>query len=98
MSCGKTGCPNEGRWYPTFIVPPPKKLRGESARGLVNLPLCDEHTRGVPLSDFLTDEGWAQIEAGFTSAGYAKPKREIVTLGWTHMDDPFAQEASKRWK
>lgn len=96
VTCNRTGCPNDGRWHPVLIVRP-KTLpgrppyRGEPARGMLELAVCDEHGRGVHVEDFVSDKNWAQITGGFKAGGYAEPDRSSVTLGWIAVGSPEAE-------
>ena len=53
-----------------------------AATAQMDLEVCESHKGTLVLGDLLTDEGWAQIEAGFVAVRMVPPERGRTVLDW----------------
>ena len=81
--CSRKGCPKNGLWHPVMLLRAPLDY-GETppVRAVIGLKVCDDHKFPDP-KEWITDEGWAQIEAGFRSQSFVIPDRGRVQIEFT---------------
>lgn len=86
--CSLKGCEKEARWYPHLHLYAKchSSIRDSPASGIIDLPICDEHSRTLIIEDIVTDKGWEVIVQGFTERGYAEPDRNSIVLGFISID------------
>lgn len=75
-----TQCDGEGEWLPVICLRVSRF--GPTARGLLHLPICDEHKKNIKLKDVMNDDGWESIEKNLLQQGFKKPRRELTYLEW----------------
>jgi len=75
-------CTRPARWRVVFLLFADRREHGDHppARGETTISVCDEHKATVKPADFISDEGWATICAGFKLANKAPPVRKATRL------------------
>jgi hypothetical protein len=81
-ACARKNCPNKGIWYPLLLLAH-KSAPGQQATMCIDMMVCSEHKADMDLDALVTDTGWADICAGFRSAGKMAPTRGLTQLDWT---------------
>lgn len=79
-TCAKVDCGKPGMWHPVLLLR--VHMGHQPAPALMNIVVCDHHKKVCTTDDFLTDQGWKQICAGFKQIGRQEPTRELTELAW----------------
>lgn len=87
LFCCMKDCNGEPKVYPAFLMwargyP---KVRGEECRAVMEMPICSKCAQTLKFEDLITDEGWDQIEKGFTMAGKPLPNRYNAEIDFVPM-------------
>ena len=88
-NCDRKDCRGHGAWMPVLNITV-KGYRGPPAQAIVNLRICDTCRPKLTVADFVSDEGWVMICAGFRAQGKATPTRKLTKLTWQKIPDPDA--------
>ena len=78
--CVRKGCGQEGTWFPLLLLRAPLDYGDMQPVGaFLGVRVCDDHKLTDP-KEWITDEGWAQIEAGFCAVFRVLPDRGRVQV------------------
>lgn len=85
--CSRSGCLREGLYVPTLhfwaaTMPKPERSHKNSGRMTLNLPVCNQCKLKLQPVNFLSAEGWAEIERQLTDAGKDAPDHDSVSITW----------------
>lgn len=77
--CDQKGCEARSTVRPIllFFAPWPNDC---PAKGVLGREYCADHGRALCVDQFITDEGWLQLCAGFDRVGKVRPERARVAL------------------
>lgn len=78
-----TPCPGEGIAQPVLLIYAPKKYGNCSPiKAALGLAVCQKHERSARVEDFVSDDGWKQIENEFAAVGRVLPDRSRTQLAF----------------
>lgn len=78
--CVRKGCGKDGLWYPLLLLRPPLDYGDiKPIAAILGVKVCNDHKLPDP-KEWITDEGWVQIETGFRSAFNVLPDRGRVEV------------------
>lgn len=81
MNCARVNCTNIAAWEPCIVVPAPKPHHTlPPVEFHINLPVCNEHTKGLAASEFLADK--EKLAAEFRKRNKMVPDWSMATLKW----------------
>lgn len=81
--CQMKGCTYRGVYAPILNAPPPKEYASNAFLVMeIKIAVCAWHKSGSKVSDFIGDEGRAQINAAVKEAGRVQPDWDRATLRW----------------
>jgi len=91
--CAKKDCGGPARWRVGLVLRAPAPHDdAPPVPAWLGLALCDACRATATAEDFISNQGWAMVQAGFMATGHMKPDRVRTSLDWVELGSPEDRE------
>lgn len=91
--CDWKYCRNPGTVFPILVMPAPSWTEQKAIEMEMGLNVCVEHANENKIEDFLSDEGWYQIQQALALRKLAIPDRKDVKVIFRALEDRKAMHS-----